>query len=175
MENISEIKDTETLEKLLQQIKNQKKLIKEEARKQRVDVVAIAQSLAPATQSVFDAQKAYEEKGFFVDIETDEKTGLIRKWKLKNRRPKKQGAAGGIRSQASVKQLRPDEFKQILSRLPDTFGAAEIRDALIASGIGDRKLQPAFGNILKGVFGDIGVVKVPGADKGPGVRYKKVN
>jgi hypothetical protein len=172
MDIISEIRDAETLEKLIQQIKHQQKLIKEEARKQRVDVVAIAQSLAPVNQSIFDAQKAYEEKGFFVDIETDEKTGLIRKWKLKNSRPKKQGA---VRNKASVQQLRPDEFKQILSRLPDTFSAADIRNALIGSGIGDRKLQPAFGNILKGVFGDIGVVKVPGADKGPGVRYKKVN
>jgi hypothetical protein len=175
MDNISEIKDEHELDLLLQRIKDQKKLIRTEARKKKVDVVAIAQSLATATQSIFDAQKAYEEKGFFADIETDQNTGLIIKWKLKNRRPKKQGSGGVSSGTPSIKQLKPDEFKQILSRLPDTFGSTDIRNALIGSGIGDRKLQPAFGNILKGMYGVFGIEKVAGTDKGPGVRYRKVN
>jgi hypothetical protein len=174
MESVSDIKDLGLLEALLKQIKDQKKVIKAEVRKQRIDVAAIAQTLTPATQSVLDAQKAYEEKGFYVEIETDEKTGLIRKWKLKNRRPKKQTFGGAIRSESTIKQMKPNEFQQIISGLPDTFGAGEIRNALIGSGIGDRKLQPTFGNILKGMYGDLGVEKVPGVDKGPGVRYRKV-
>jgi len=173
MDNVSEIKDLNLLETLLKQIKEQKKAIKADLRKQKTDVFAIAQTLNPATQSVFDAQKAYEEKGFFVEIETDAKTGLIRKWKLKNRRPKKQGV-GGTRSEASVKQMKPDEFRQIISRLPDVFSSKDIVNALIGSGIGVRKLQPAFGNILKGMYGEYGVEKVPGVDKGPSVRYRKV-
>ena len=173
MDNVSEIKDLSLLETLLKQIKEQKKAIKADVRKQRIDVVAIAQTLNPATQSVLDAQKAYEEKGFFVQIETDDKTGLIRRWKLMNRRPKKQGAIG-TRSEASVKQMKPDEFRQILTRLPDQFSSKDVLNALIGSGIGVRKLQPAFGNIIKGMYGDLGVEKVPGMDKGPGVRYRKV-
>ena len=174
MDNVAEIKDLGLLETLLKQIKEQKKAIKADVRKQKTDVFAIAQTLTPATQSVFDAQKAYEEKGFFVEIETDEKTGLIRKWKLKNRRPKKQGVLGGGRSAAAVPQMKPKEFEQIVSRLPDVFSSKDVLNALIGSGIGLRKLQPAFGNILKGVYGEYGVEKVPGVDQGPGVRYRKV-
>lgn len=175
MDNILEIKDIGYLEKLQQQIRDQKKALKAEARKQRTDVIAIAQTLAPATQNVLDAVKAYEEKGFFVDIEIDEKTQLIRKWKLKNRRPKKQNIGGTTRNQSSIKQMKPNEFQQILSRLPDEFGAKDIMNALIGSGIGERKLQPTFGNIIKGMFGDMRVEKVPGMDQGPSVRYRKVN
>ena len=91
-----------------------------------------------------------------------------------NRRPKKQGS-GGTRSEASVKQMKPDEFRQILSRLPDQFSSKDVLNALIGSGIGVRKLQPAFGMILKQTYGDFKVEKVPGVDKGPSVRYRKVN
>jgi len=175
MDSVSDIKDLGLLEQLLKQIKDQKKAIKADVRKQRTDVIAIAQTLAPATQSVLDAVKAYEEKGFFVDIETDEKTGLIRKWKLKNRRPKIQKIGGATRNQSSIKQMKPNEFQQILSRLPDEFGAKDIMNALIGSGIGERKIQPTFGNIIKGMFGEMGVEKVPGMDQGPSVRYRKVN
>jgi hypothetical protein len=174
MINISEIKTIEELKRIQDEVRLTIRNIKQEARKQRTDVVAIAQTLTPATQSVLDAQKAYEEKGFIVEIETDEKTGLIRKWKLKSRRPKNQNIGGVVRSASAIKQMKPNEFQQILSRLPDTFGAKDIQKSLIESGIGDRKLQPAFGNILKGMYGDLGVEKVPGVDKGPGVRYRKV-
>jgi hypothetical protein len=174
MINISEIKTIEELKRIQKEVRETLINIKREARKQRTDVVAIAQTLSPATQSVLDAQKAYEEKGFFVKIEIDEKTKLIRKWRLMNRRPKKQGT-GGTRSEASVKQMKPDEFRQILSRLPDQFSSKDVLNALIGSGIGVRKLQPAFGMILKQTYGDFKVEKVPGVDQGPGVRYRKVN
>jgi len=150
------------------------KKAKSEARQQRFDVVAIAQTLAPATQSILDAQKAYEEKGLIVEIKTDEKTGLIRVWKLKKRRRNNQAIGSPIKSASTIKQINPNEFQQILSRLPEVFGAKDIVNALIESGIGDRKLQPALGNILKGMFGDYGVEKVPGMDKGPSVRYRKL-
>jgi hypothetical protein len=175
MINISEIKTIEELKRIQDEVRETIRNIKQEARKQRTDVAAIAQTLTPATQSVFDAQKAYEEKGFIVKIEIDEKTGLIRKWKLMNRRPKKQNIGGGIRSEASVKQMKPDEFRQILTRLPDQFSSKDVLNALIGSGIGVRKLQPAFGMILKQTYGDFKVEKVPGVDKGPSVRYRKVN
>ena len=173
MIDVSNVNDINEIDSLLAKLKASKKALKEAAKKQKVDVAAIAQSLNPATQSVLDAQKAYEEKGFFVKIEIDDKTQLIRKWRLMNRRPKKQGT-GGSRSEASVKQMKPDEFRQILSRLPDQFSSKDVLNALIGSGIGVRKLQPAFGNIIKGMYGDLGVEKVPGMDKGPGVRYRKV-
>lgn len=174
MIDVSNVNDINEIDSLLAKLKASKKALKEAAKKQKLDVAAIAQTLNPATQSVLDAQKAYEEKGFFVKIEIDEKTGLVRKWRLMNRRPKKQGV-GGTRSESSVKQMKPDEFRQILSRLPDQFSSKDVLNALIGSGIGVRKLQPAFGNIIKGMYGDLGVEKVPGMDKGPGVRYRKVS
>jgi hypothetical protein len=81
------------------------KVLKAEDRKRRNDAVAIALTLTPANQNVLAAKKDYEEKGFFVDIVTDEKTGLIIKWKLRNRRPRKQGIGGTSSSQSSAKQL----------------------------------------------------------------------
>lgn len=174
MIDVSNVNDINEIDSLLAKLKASKKALKEAAKKQKLDVAAIAQTLNPATQSVLDAQKAYEEKGFFVKIEIDEKTGLIRKWRLMNRRPKKQGT-GGTRNEASVKQMKPDEFRQILSRLPDQFSSKDVLNALIGSGIGVRKLQPAFGMILKQTYGDFKVEKVPGVDKGPSVRYRKVN
>ena len=54
------------------------------------------------------------------------------------------------------------------------FSSKDIQNALLESGIGERKLQPALGKILSGEYGDRGIEKVPGTDKGPGVRYRKV-
>ena len=147
---------------------------KSEAKKQKIDVVAIALTLTSVTQSVLDAKTAYEEKGFFVEIETDAKTGLIRKWKLKNRRPKTQSVGGVVTSTPKAKNLSPDDLKIILPELPDMFKASDIQEALIRSGIGERKLQPGLGQILSGEFGKKVIEKVPGTDKGPGVRYRKV-
>ena len=150
------------------------KKARSEAKKQKIDVVAIAQTLTSVTQSVLDAKTAYEAKGLFVEIEKDEKTGLIKKWKLKNRRPKTQMVNGVLTSTSKIPQFKVDDLKSIMSKLNDVFSAKDIQDALKNSGMGERKLQPAFGNILKGLYGNQGVEKVPGMDKGPGVRYRKV-
>jgi len=150
------------------------KKARSEAKKQKIDVVAIAQTLTSVTQSVLDAKTAYEAKGLFVEIEKDEKTGLITKWKLKNRRPKTQMVNGVLTSTSKIPQFKVDDLKSIMSKLNDVFSAKDIQDALKKSGMGERKLQPAFGNILKGLYGNQGVEKVPGMDKGPGVRYRKV-
>lgn len=155
-------------------ISDEIKKARSESKKQKLDVVAIAQTLSLVTQSVLDAQKAYEEKGLFVEIEKDEKTGLITKWKLKNRRPKTQMVDGVLTSKSKIPQFKVDDLKSIMSKLNDVFSAKDIQDALSKSGMGERKLQPAFGNILKGLYGNQGVEKVPGMDKGPGVRYRKV-
>ena len=150
------------------------KKARSEAKKQKIDVVAIAQTLTSVTQSVLDAKTAYEAKGLFVEIEKDEKTGLITKWKLKNRRPKNQMVDGVLTSTSKIPQFKVDDLKSIMSKLNDVFSAKDIQDVLKNSGMGERKLQPAFGNILKGLYGNQGVEKVPGMDKGPGVRYRKV-
>jgi hypothetical protein len=150
------------------------KKARSEAKKQKIDVVAIAQTLTSVTQSVLDAKTAYEAKGLFVEIEKDEKTGLITKWKLKNRRPKNQMVDGVLTSTSKIPQFKVDDLKSIMSKLDDVFSAKDIQDVLKNSGMGERKLQPAFGNILKGLYGNQGVEKVPGMDKGPGVRYRKV-
>ena len=173
MDSVSDIKDLGLLEQLLKQIKDQKKAIKADEKKQRTDVVAIAQTLNPATQSVLDAQKAYEEKGFIVEIEIDEKTKLIRKWKLRNRRPKTQMVGGVLVKSAKIDQFTPNDLKEIISILPEVFSAKDIKKALIDSNLGERKLQPGLGKILSGEYNDRGIEKVPGTDKG-GTRYRKV-
>jgi len=74
-----------------------------------------------------------------------------------------------------VKTMRYEEFTRILGRLgDDPFSSKDITNALIGSGIGFRKLQPTLGNILKGIDEPAPIEKVPGVDKGPGVRYRKV-
>ena len=155
-------------------ISDEIKKARSESKKQKLDVVAIAQTLSLVTQSVLDAQKAYGEKGFLVEIEKDEKTGLITKWKLKNRRPKTQMVDGVSTSTSKILQFKADDLNSIMSKLPDVFSSKDIQNALLESGIGERKLQPALGKILSGEYGDRGIEKVPGTDKGPGVRYRKV-
>jgi len=149
------------------------KKAKSEAKKQKVDVVAIAQTLTSVTQSVLDAKTAYEEKGLFVEIEIDEKTGLITKWKLKNRRPKIQMVGGVVIRTAKIPQFTPRDLDVIISTLPEEFSAKDIRDALVKNNLGERKLQPGLGQILSGAFGKKVIEKVPGTDKG-GTRYRKV-
>ena len=120
-----------------------------------------------------DAQKAYEEKGFIVEIEIDEKTKLIRKWKLRNRRPKTQMVGGVLVKSAKIDQFTPNDLKEIISILPEVFSAKDIKKALIDSNLGERKLQPGLGKILSGEYNNRGIEKVPGTDK-VGTRYRKV-
>ena len=114
MIDVSSVNDINEIDSLLAKLKASKKALKEAAKKQKLDVVAIAQTLTLATQSVLDAQKAYEEKGFIVEIEIDEKTKLIRKWKLRNRRPKIQMVGGILRSTSKIPQFTPDDLKKII-------------------------------------------------------------
>ena len=148
------------------------KALKAEDRKMRNDAVAIAQTLAPANQNILAAQKDYEEKGFFVDILIDEKTGLIVKWKLKNRRPKIKMVGGVVIKTAKLPQFTPRDLDVIISTLPEEFSVKDIRDALLKSNLGERKLQPGLGQILSGAFGKKVIDKVPGTDKG-GTRYHR--
>ena len=71
MIDISDVKDISEIDSLLAKLKASKKALKEAAKKQKLDVVAIAQTLSLVTQSVLDAQKAYGEKGFLVEIEKE--------------------------------------------------------------------------------------------------------
>ena len=58
MIDISDVKDISEIDSLLAKLKASKKALKEAAKKQKLDVVAIAQTLTSATQSVLDAQKS---------------------------------------------------------------------------------------------------------------------
>lgn len=173
MIDVSSVNDINEIDSLLAKLKASKKALKEAAKKQKLDVVAIANTLASVTQSVLDAQKAYEEKGFIVEIEIDEKTKLITKWKLRNRRPKTQMVGGVLVKSAKIDQFTPNDLKEIISILPEVFSAKDIKKALIDSNLGERKLQPGLGKILSGEYNDRGIEKVPGTDKG-GTRYRKV-
>ena len=173
MIDVSNVNSISEIDSLLAKLKASKKALKEAAKKQKLDVVAIANTLASVTQSVLDAQKAYEEKGFIVEIEIDEKTKLIRKWKLRNRRPKTQMVGGVLVKSAKIDQFTPNDLKEIISILPEVFSAKDIKKALIDSNLGERKLQPGLGKILSGEYNDRGIEKVPGTDKG-GTRYRKV-
>ena len=173
MIDVSSVNDINEIDSLLAKLKASKKALKEAAKKQKLDVVAIANTLASVTQSVLDAQKAYEEKGFIVEIEIDEKTKLITKWKLRNRRLKTQMVGGVLVKSAKIDQFTPNDLKEIISILPEVFSAKDIKKALIDLNIGERKLQPGLGKILSGEYNDRGIEKVPGTDKG-GTRYRKV-
>ena len=150
------------------------KKARSEAKKQKLDVVAIAQTLISVTQSVLDAKTAYGEKGFLVVIETDDKTGLITKWKLKNRRPNLKIVGGEFVKSAKITQFTPDDLKQIISELPEVFSSKDIEKALVTCKLGDRKLQPGLGKMVSGEYSGTGIEKVDGTEKGPGVRYRKV-
>jgi hypothetical protein len=173
MIDVSSVNDINEIDSLLAKLKASKKALKEAAKKQKLDVVAIANTLASVTQSVLDAQKAYEEKGFIVEIEIDEKTKLIRKWKLRNRRPKTQMVGGVIVKSAKIDQFTPDDLAKIMSKLSDEFSAKDIKKALIDSNLGERKLQPGLGKMVTGEYSGCGIEKVLGTDKG-GTRYRKV-
>ena len=122
-----------------------------------------AEELKPFTDNIVAAKEAYDSKGFNVSITTN-KNGLVTKWALKR-----------TKGADAEKTMSVDEFRKVIVRLGDKeFSSKDILNALIGSGIGARKLQPTLGNILKGMFGDMGVQKVAGTDKGPSVRYIKV-
>lgn len=129
--------------------------------------IALAKELEEATQSIINAHKLYQEKGFDVEYRICSRTGLMSKWNLKSKYPMRTGLV-------PAKVMHYEEFRTILNRLDDVFSSKDIHKALIESNIGPRRLQPVLGYIIKGLFGNSQIEKVPGVDKGPGVRYRKV-
>ena len=138
--------------------------------------IVIAKELESFVEIFKDAQRLYAEKGFAVELVLDGQTGLISKWILKNRFPKHLKVdSGRLKKLPPEKTMTMQEFNSIVDRFGnEEFGSKHIQNALIGSGIGLRKLQPTLGLILKGMYGESPIEKVPGVDKGPGVRYRKV-
>ena len=129
--------------------------------------IALAKELEEATQSIINAHKLYQEKGFDVEIRICSRTGLISKWNLKSKYPMHTGLV-------PAKIMHYEEFCTILNRLDDVFSSKDIHKALIESNIGPRRLQPMLGLIIKGMHGESPIELVPGIYRGPGVRYRKV-
>ena len=129
--------------------------------------IALAKKLEEATQSIINAHKLYQEKGFDVEIRICSRTGLMSKWNLKSKYPMRTGLV-------PAKVMHYEEFRTILNRLDDVFSSKDIHKALIESNIGPRRIQPMLGFIIKGLHGESPIELVPGIYRGPGVRYRKV-
>ena len=138
--------------------------------------IALAKELEEATQSIINAHKLYQEKGFDVEIRICSRTGLMSKWILKNKFPKRiKDEGNGLNNVAAVKTMLVKEFNSIVNHLGDgEFSSKDIQNALNKSGIGARKLQPTLGLIIKGIFGKSPIEKLNYETRGPGVRYRKV-
>ena len=175
MENIANITDASQLQFMINALKAQYKAVTKVKTNRKEQAVKLANELASVTESVFAAQKAYTDKGFEVIIETSPETGLVTKWKLKNKYPKRIRAGGGVKNVAAVKTMSVQEFNSIVDRLGEgELSSKDIMNALIGSGIGVRKLQPTLGLILKGMYGEPPIIKANDETRGPGVRYRKV-
>ncbi len=129
--------------------------------------IALAKQLEEATQSIINAHKLYQEKGFDVEIRICPATGLLSKWSLRSKYPMRLKVAA---EQSMTRQ----EFYDILNRLDDVFSNRDIHKALLESNIGPRKLQPTLGFIIKGIFGKPQIEMVNQGIRGPSVRYRKV-
>lgn len=129
--------------------------------------IALAKQLEEATQSIINAHKLYQEKGFDVEIRICPDTGLLSKWSLRSKYPMRLKVAA---EQSMTRQ----EFYNILNRLDDVFSNRDIHKALLESNIGPRKLQPTLGFIIKGIFGKPQIEMVNQGIRGPSVRYRKV-
>ena len=140
-------------------------------------IIALAKQLEEANQSIINAHILYQEKGIDVEIRICRDTGLISKWKLKNKYPKRivVGGGGVNNSVPADKTMSVQEFNSIVNHLGDgEFSSKDIQNALNKSGIGARKLQPTLGLIIKGIFGKSPIEKLNYETRGPGVRYRKV-
>ena len=150
---------------------------KDEVRKEKVlKIIDIAKELEPLAEIFKNAQILYAKKGFTVELRFDSETGLISKWILKNRFPKRIKDEGNcLNNVAWVKTMSVQEFNSIVNHLGDgEISSNDIKNALIGSGIGVRKLQPTLGNILKGMSGKPLIEMVNQGTRGRGVRYRKV-
>jgi len=175
MSNDNEMSEEEMRRKI-QEYKDELRKRKKLKINRKDQAVKLANELSSVTESVFAAQRAYAEKGFEVIVEISEETGLVTKWKLKNKYPKRvRAGGGGVNNVASVKTMSVQEFNSIVDRLGDgELSSKDITNALIGSGIGVRKLQPTLGLILKGMHGEPRIEKANNETRGPGVRYRKV-
>ena len=150
---------------------------RDEVRKEKVlETIGIAKELEHLAEIFKNAQRLYAEKGFTVELRFDSSTGLISKWILKNRFPKRfKDEGNGLNNVAAVKTMLVKEFNSIVNSLGDgEFSSKDIQNALNKSGIGARKLQPTLGLIIKGIFGKSPIEKLNYETRGPGVRYRKV-
>jgi hypothetical protein len=129
--------------------------------------IALAKQLKEATESIINAHKLYQEKGFDVEIRICPDTGLLSKWSLRSKYP--------MRPKVAAENLMTrQEFYDILNRLDDVFSNRDIHKALLESNIGPRKLQPTLGFIIQGMFGKPQIEMVNQGIRGPSVRYRKV-
>ena len=174
--DIKDISDPNVIEAFLRQLKAQKAKLKAIKPNKVEKAKDAAVKLSSHTDSIYAAQKAYEELGFAVELETSSETGLVTKWKLKNKYPKRivVGGGGVNNSVPADKTMSVQEFNSILNRLDDVFSSKDIHNELIKSNIGPRRLQPMLGLIIKGMHGESPIELVPGIYRGPGVRYRKV-
>jgi hypothetical protein len=126
------------------------------------EVRKIVDELKPFTESIDAAKDAYIAKGFNVEIKKN-KNGLVTKWSLKRGK-----------STSEERTMTVEEFKKVLNRLGDEeFGSKQIKNALIAMELFNRKLQPTLGLALKGTYGKL-IEKANDEIRGPSVRYRKV-
>ena len=177
MNDESQISETEAranLEKwkgILKGIKKNKTTRKDHALK-------LAKELESFTENILAAQKSYIEKGFEVTIEVSPETGLVTKWKLANKYPKRIRVGGDAVNNIDIqadKTMSVEEFNSIVNLLGDgELSSKDIHEALKQGKIGKRKLQPTLGNILNGMFGKALIEKANDVTRGPGVRYRKV-
>ena len=174
--DIKDINDPNLIEAFLRQLKAQKAKLKAIKPNKVEKAKEAAVKLSSHTDSIYAAQKAYEELGFAVELETSSETGLVTKWKLKNKYPKRIVVGGNaVNNIQADKPLSVQEFNSIVNLLGDgPLSSKDIQDALKKSGIGARKLQPTLGNILKGMYGAPLIEKANEDTRGPGVRYRKV-
>lgn len=129
--------------------------------------IALAKQLEEATQSIINAHKLYQEKGFDVEIRICRDTGLLSKWNLRSKYPMRPRVI-------PIKIMHYEEFRTILNRLSDVFSSKDIHNALLESNIGPRRLQPTLGFIIKGMFGKPQIEMVNQGIRGPSVRYRKL-
>lgn len=139
-------------------------------------IIVLAKQLEEANQSIINAHKLYQEKGFDVEIRICRDTGMILKWNLKGKYPNYINVDGSVsKNVPTEKTMSVQEFNSIVNHLGDgVFSSNDIKNSLIGSGIGVRKLQPTLGNIIKGMYGKPLIEMVNQGTRGPGVRYRKV-
>ena len=175
--DIKDISDPNLIEAFLRQLKAQKAKLKAIKPNKVEKAKEAAVKLSAFTDGIYAAQKAYEDLGFAVELETSSETGLITKWKLKNKYPKRIVVGGGVGNSRvqNDKTMSVQEFNSIVNLLGDgELSSKDIQDALTKGGIGARKLQPTLGLILKGMYGEPLIEKANEDTRGPGVRYRKV-